>query len=223
MSKLEPVAVIGGTGALGGGVAARLARAGIPVIIGSRTVDRAEAAAKELSAETGFSGIRGMTNLAAAEIGQLVVVAVPFASQETTLREIAPAVRGKIVIDTTVPLVPPKVARVQLPAAGSAAVMAAGYLGTEVALVTAFHNVSAQKLHEPGRLACDVLVFGDDVPARDAVVGLIDRLDMRGLHGGPLANSAAAEAMTSVLISINKRYGVTEGAGLQITGLAAAG
>lgn len=223
MDKIEPVSVIGGTGALGGGLAARLARACIPVIIGSRTEARAQEAAAALVAETGFTDVRGLANSAAAEAGQILIVTVPFASQDETLRAIHRATRGKIVVDTTVPLVPPKVARVQLPAAGSAAAMAAAILGKEVRLVTAFHNVSAQKLRDGGPVSCDVLVFGDDVAARDTVIDLIGRLDMRGLHGGPLANSAAAEAMTSVLISINRRYGVAEGAGLRITGLADAG
>jgi NADPH-dependent F420 reductase len=128
-------------------------------------------------------------------------------------------VAGKIVVDATVPLVPPRVARVQLPASGSAAAIAAQALDGAARLVTAFHNVSAQKLRGDGPVPCDILVFGDDVEARDAVIGVIARIGLRGLHGGPLANAVAAEAMTSVLISINRRYGVAEGAGIRITGI----
>ncbi len=122
-------------------------------------------------------------------------------------------------IDATVPLVPPRVARVQLPAAGSAAAAAAAALGGKARLVTAFHNVSAQKLRGTGPVPCDILVFGDDIDAREVAIGLIGRIGLRGLHGGPLDNAVAAEAMTSVLISINRRYGVAEGAGIQITGI----
>ena len=126
---------------------------------------------------------------------------------------------GKIVVDTTVPLVPPKVARVQLPPQGSAAAIAAETLGSQVRLVTGFHNVSATKLGAHGEPGCDVLVFGDDVEAREQVVAITNQLGVRALHGGPLANAVAAEAMTSLLIAINKRYKIEEGAGIVITGI----
>ena len=216
---LNKIAVVGGTGALGGGLALRFARAGLAVLVGSRTAEKGRMAAASISSESGNASVDGLDNLGAATAGDLVIVAVPFASQAETLRAIAPVVRGKIVVDTTVPLVPPKVARVQMPQAGSAAAIAAENLGPEVKLVTGFHNVSAQKLRSGGDVACDILLFGDDVAAREAVASLIDRIGLRGVHGGPLDNSAAAEAMTSVLISINRRYKVTEGAGICITGL----
>ncbi|TCT05000.1 NADPH-dependent F420 reductase [Aquabacter spiritensis] len=219
MTLPQTIAVIGGSGALGGGIAARLALAGLCVVIGSRTAERAEAAAEALRRETGCARVRGCANCDAAATGDLVIVAVPFASQDETLRAIAPNVAGKIVIDTTVPLLPPKVARVQLPREGSAAARAAAALGPDVRLVTAFHNVSAQKLRSGGPVGCDVLVFGDDTDARSSAVVLIEALGLRALHGGPLANSAAAEAMTSVLIAVNRRYGVAEGAGIRLTGI----
>jgi hypothetical protein len=169
----------------------------------------------------GSDRVSGAANLAAAERADIVFVAVPFASQRATLAEIAPVVQGKIVVDTTVPLMPPKVARVQLPAEGSAAAIAASVLGDGVRLVTGFHNVSAHKLGGAGAPGCDVLIFGDDVEARARIVEITAALDIRALHGGPLVNSAAAEAMTSVLIAINKRYKVADGAGIAITGIAA--
>lgn len=215
---VRTIAIVGGTGSLGCGLAARFARAGFDVVLGSRSRERAEEAARELSAETGHA-LRGLDNLAAAQAGDIVIVTVPFSSQTDTLKTIAPAVAGKVTVDATVPLVPPKVARVQLPAAGSAANMAAAALGAGVRLVTAFHNVSAQKLRDGEPVHSDILVFGDDIEAREIVAGLIGRAGMRGLHGGPLANAVAAEAMTSVLISINRRYGVAEGAGIRITGI----
>ncbi|TVQ55339.1 MAG: NADPH-dependent F420 reductase [Rhodobacteraceae bacterium] len=218
MSAPMVIAVIGATGALGGGIAARLAKAGYEVVLGSRDAARAEAAAEALRAETG-GAVSGASNLAAAERAEIVFVSVPFASQAATLAEIAPAAQGKIVVDATVPLVPPKVARVQLPPEGSAAAIAEAALGAGVRLVTGFHNVSAAKLRGEGAVGCDVLVFGDDVAARDVVIDLVGAMGLRGVHGGPLANSAAAEAMTSVLIAINRRYKVADGAGLRITGL----
>jgi NADPH-dependent F420 reductase len=216
---IHSIAVVGGTGELGGGLAMRFARAGLNVVVGSRSAGKAASVAAEIAAASGSRKITGYDNVAAAEAGDVVFVAVPLASQDETLRSIAPVVKGKIVVDTAVPLVPPKVARVQLPAAGSAAAGAADALGSDVRLVTGFHNVSAQKLRSDGPVGCDVLVFGDDVQAREMVVDLADRIGLRGLHGGPLANAVAAEAMTSVLISINKRYQVADGAGVCITGI----
>lgn len=206
------VAVVGGSGDLGSAIAGRLAKAGRKVIVGSRSAESAATAAEKL----GFGAI-GMANEAAAAAADIVIVTVPFAAQEGTLRQIAPHVRGKIVVDTTVPLVPPKVMRVQLPAEGSAAVRAQGILGEEVRVVSAFHNVAAHKLAQDIDVACDVLVFGDDKAARAQVVGLVADCGLRGIHAGALANSAAAEAMTSILIFINKTYAV-DGAGIQITG-----
>lgn len=210
------IAIIGGTGQLGAAIARRLAKAGRSVIIGSRDPAKAVATAAALGAELGCA-LDGVANATAAAQGEIVIVAVPFASQEATLKEIAPHVVGKIVVDTTVPLMPPKVMRVQLPAEGSAAVRAQRILGDGVRVVSAFHNVAAHKLATDQDVACDVLVFGDEKAAREPVVELVQQCGLRGLHGGSLANSAAAEALTSVLIFLNKTYAV-DGAGLRITG-----
>ncbi|KRB84977.1 F420-dependent NADP reductase [Sphingomonas sp. Root710] len=212
MTGMEKVAVVGGTGKLGAAIARRLAKAGREVIIGSRSAE----AARKVADELGF-GLRGLTNAAAAAAGEIVIVTVPFAAQEATLAEIAPHVAGKIVVDTTVPLVPPKVMRAQLPPEGSAAVRGQALLGEGVTMVSAFHNVAAHKLATDDDVGCDVLVFGDDKGARAKVVELTNEAGLRGLHGGALVNSAAAEALTSVLIFLNKTYGV-DGAGIQITG-----
>jgi 8-hydroxy-5-deazaflavin:NADPH oxidoreductase len=212
-----PIAVIGGTGALGGGIARRLLRARLEVILGSRDAARASAAAAQLTEEIG-SPARGTDNLSAARDADIVVVAVPFASQSATLTELAPVVEGKIVIDTTVPLIPPRVTRVQLPPEGSAAGVAQKILGGRARQVFAFHNVSARKLAGEGPVDCDVLVFSDDKGARELTIDLANACGLRGVDGGALVNSAAAEALTSVLIWINKTYAV-EGAGIRITGL----
>ena len=217
------LSIVGGSGALGGGLALRAARAGLTVIIGSRTAEKAAEAAATIAAEVPGADVRGLENAQAAEAGDIVIVTVPFSSQAATLMAIAPHVAGKIVVDTTVPLMPPRVARVQLPAEGSAAACAAKALGPDVRLVTGFHNVSAQKLRGDGPVGCDVLIFGDEPEARQAVVDLVGTMGLRGIHGGVLDNAAAAEAMTSVLIAINKRYKVAEGAGIRITGIGGTG
>jgi 8-hydroxy-5-deazaflavin:NADPH oxidoreductase len=212
MTDQTVIAIVGGTGKLGAAIARRLAKAGRKVIIGSRSAESAEKAAAEL----GF-GLTGLANADAAKAGEIVIVTVPFAAQEATLAEIKPFVAGKLVVDTTVPLVPPKVMRVQLPAEGSAAVRTQNMLGEGVTVVSGFHNVAAHKLATDQDIGCDVLVFGDDKAARAKVVGLANEAGLRGIHGGALANSAAAEAMTSLLIFINKTYQV-DGAGIRITG-----
>ncbi|MGE4303927.1 MAG: NADPH-dependent F420 reductase [Novosphingobium sp.] len=209
---LPTIAVVGGTGNLGAAIAWRLARAGYSVVVGSRAEESARKAADELG-----HGLRGAANSDAAAKADIVIVTVPFAAQEATLADIAPHVAGKLVVDTTVPLVPPRVMRVQLPPEGSAALKAQAILGEAVTVVSAFHNVAAHKLAKDVDVGCDVLVFGDDKQARGRVVALADAMGLRGLHGGALANSAAAEAMTSILIFLNKTYSV-DGAGIRITG-----
>ncbi|MEJ7926217.1 NADPH-dependent F420 reductase [Sphingobium sp. AN641] len=206
------IAVVGGTGNLGAAIACRLAKAGHSVVIGSRSAESAERAAGELGC-----GLIGKSNADAAKEADLIIVTVPFAAQEGTLTDIAPHCAGKIVVDTTVPLVPPKVMRVQLPAEGSAAQRAQNLLGEGVNVVSAFHNVGAAKLAANEDLNCDVLVFGDDKASREQVVQLSEAMGLRAFHAGALCNSAAAEALTSVLIFINKNYDVGE-AGIKITG-----
>jgi 8-hydroxy-5-deazaflavin:NADPH oxidoreductase len=214
------LAIIGGTGALGRGLAERALRHGLQVCIGSRTLARAEATAAELRVKIPGASVVGLSNQAAAALGDVVVVTLPFNSQIETLRAIKESVQGKVVIDATVPLVPPKVMRVQLPAEHSAAVRAQGELGADVRVVAALHTVAAVRL---GSSACaedlgDVLVFGDDKASREFVVALLGGIGLRALHGGSLANSTAAEAMTSVLIFMNKAYGADH-AGLRIIGI----
>ncbi|MET0180619.1 MAG: NAD(P)-binding domain-containing protein [Novosphingobium sp.] len=209
---MATIGVIGGTGGLGMAIAALLIKAGHRVTIGSRSAASAQAAA----AQCGAAG--GAANPDAAAGKDFVIVTVPYAAHRATLEQIRDAVGPAIVVDATVPLVPPKVMRVQLPAAGSAAVEARGHLGPDVRLVTAFHSVAAHKLATGAPVDCDVLAFSDDVEARNAVVALIADMGMRGLSGGALVNSAAAEALTSILIYMNKTYGA-DGAGIRFTGL----
>jgi hypothetical protein len=219
-TKKPILAVIGGTGTLGSGLARRLAAAGYPIIIGSRSAEKAADAAKSLPRHTGAASARGATNADAAKAGEVVLLTVPWGSQAQILYEIAPHVAGKLVIDTTVPLVPPKVARVQLPPEHSAALTAQKRLGAGTRVVAAFHNVAAHKLATDEPIDCDVLVFGDDPKDREVAMALVVAAGLRGVHGGPLANSVAAEALTSVLIGINRNYKV-DGAGIRITGIRA--
>jgi 8-hydroxy-5-deazaflavin:NADPH oxidoreductase len=213
---MASIAVIGGTGHLGKGIARRLAKAGHEVTIGSRAADKAEG----IAAEMGL-GTKGASNDDAAVGKDVVIVTVPYENQAATLKQIKDKVGSAIVVDTTVPLVPPKVMRVQLPAAGSAAAEAREHLGPDIRFVTAFHNVAAHILDTDAKVDCDVLVFSDDVEARNTVVGLVNDMDLRGLAGGALVNSAAAEAITSLLIYMNKTY-KADGAGIRFTGLTTA-
>ena len=209
--------IIGGSGALGQGLATRWLRAGYKIIIGSRDIAKAREAAQHLQESTGSKEVGGDQNTAAASASDIVVITVPFSAHLETLKAIGGSVQGKIVVDTTVPLQPPKVGTVSLPQEGCAAKITQAVLGADVAVVSAFHNVAAAKLLKPDPIDCDVLVCGDDENARNEVVKLVQAAGLHALHAGPLANSAAAEAMTSLLIWINRRYKV-EGSGLRITG-----
>ncbi len=181
----QTIAVVGGTGNLGAALARRWAKAGRDVIIGSRTADKAREAADRLGGELG-THIRAAANLEAAQAADIVVITVPFASQHGVIEDIRSALAGKIVIDTTVPLMPPKVARVQLPTEGSAAQRAQNLLGDDVRLVSAFHNVAAHKLATDQVVDCDVLVFGDDqqAPARRDMAVIVKKADERHQRPG---------------------------------------
>lgn len=219
MESKATIAVLGGTGDLGSGLASIFARSGYRVVIGSRAKERAVAFAQALSDSLKLP-VDGDSNPGAAQRAEIVILSVPYSSHDAILEEIKPVMAGKILVDVVVPLVPPKVSLVQLPAAGSPAVVAQRILGPEVSVAAAFHNVGAKKLHAGERADCDVLVFADDPAVRQRVVDLAGVVATRGIEGGALANSTAAEALTSVLIAINRRYKVP-GAGIRITGLPA--
>jgi NADPH-dependent F420 reductase len=216
--SLPTVAIIGGTGTLGSGLAKRWAAAGYAIVIGSRASDKAEAFAHTLEVKGGASPARGAANAEAAKAGEVIVLTVPWASHAAILDEIKDHVADKVVIDTTVPLVPPRVARVQLPPETSAALAAQKRLGGGARVVAAFHNVAAHKLQTDAKIDCDVLIFGDNPEDRAVVASLAQAAGLRGVHAGPLANAVAAEALTSVLIGINRNYKV-DGAGIRITGI----
>ncbi|MBM3151682.1 MAG: NADPH-dependent F420 reductase [Chloroflexi bacterium] len=216
---LASIAVLGGTGREGKGLAYRLAKAGYRILIGSRSPEKAVAVAGELTSLLGpGADVRGASNLEAARLAGLVVLTVPYAAHRETLESIREAVYGKIVVDVTVPLVPPKVTMVQMPPAGSAALEARQVLGESVSLAAAFQNISYELLLTDEQIECDVLVTGDSKATRAAVLKLVHAAGLTGWDAGPLENSLVAEGMTSILIGFNKQYGATH-AGFRITGV----
>jgi 8-hydroxy-5-deazaflavin:NADPH oxidoreductase len=212
------IAVLGGSGKEGSGLALRWAKAGHSVILGSRSADKAQAAAEELNRLLGSVSVRGTDNRAAAQQATIVVLTVPYSAQRPTALEVRELLVGKILIDVTVPLKPPKVGIVNLPPEGSAVLALQKALGPEVRVVSAFQNVSAAHLRDLEYVVdCDVLVCSDDDAAGDVAVSLAEAAGMRGWRCGPLANSIVSEGLTSVLISINHRYQI-QGSGIRITG-----
>jgi 8-hydroxy-5-deazaflavin:NADPH oxidoreductase len=213
------LAILGGSGNEGSGLALRFGHAGFPVVLGSRSPEKAAEVCAALNGRLGREAITFADNQAAAATAEIVILTVPYSAQAATVESVRQQLTGKILVDATVPLRPPKVARVQLPPGGSAVAEMQRVLGEQVRVVSAFQNVSAEHLKDLGHVIdCDVLVCGDDVAAREVVIGLAKAINMRAWHAGPIANSAVAEALTSVLISINSRYKIS-GAGIRITGL----
>ena len=221
MSKetlLLTIAVLGGTGREGKGLAYRWARAGYQILIGSRFSEKAVTVASEImELLEGESSIVGTTNQEAAEQANIVVVTVPYAGHRDLLESVKSQVQGKLVIDTTVPLVPPKVRKVQMPPAGSAAQEAKEILGENVEVVAAFQSIAHEHLLGDDEIACDVLVTGSSKKARQEALTLVDAAGLIGWDAGPIENSVVVEGLASVLININKEYGSTH-AGIKITG-----
>ncbi|GAB4543235.1 MAG: NADPH-dependent F420 reductase [Anaerolineae bacterium] len=216
----KTIAVIGGTGNEGPGLALRWARSGrYQVIIGSRQREKAERVAAELNARLGEELVRGLPNPEAAAAADLVVLTVPYSAHLPTLESIRAGLAGKVLVDVTVPLQPPHVSRVHIPPGGSACAEAQALLGDQVRVVAAFQNVGAAHLSEPDHpIDCDVLVCGDDREAKAEAIALAEAAGMRGLDAGPLQNAVVVEGLTPVLIGINIRHKV-KGAGIRITGL----
>lgn len=217
MSDKETIAILGGTGDLGTGLAIRWSKAGYKIVIGSRTLEKAQTAVAALQEISPDTPADAMENLDAAAAGDIVVLTVPAEHQISTLDYVKANLQGKILIDVTVPLVPPKVGTVQLPEEGSAGKRAQIFLGEDVMVVTAYQNIAAHLLQQDVTIECDVLVCGDKKAAREKVIQLTEEAGMKGWHAGPVANSAAAEALTSILIQIN-RGGIVSHSGIKIIG-----
>jgi len=213
------IAVLGGTGKEGSGLAMRWGLKGYDVIVGSRDAERAAARAVEMNTELGGDYLRGAGNAEAAAEAHIVVLSVPYSAHKSTLESVKEHLAGKVLVDLTVPLNPPKVRTVHLPEGKSAALEAQDYLGADVRVVAAFQNVSAEQLRDPDHVVdCDVLICGNDAVAKADVMKLVDATGMRGVDAGLLANAIAVEALTPVLLYINKTYGIKE-SGIRITGI----
>ena len=213
------IAVIGGTGKEGKGLALRWANAGYSIIIGSRDAERAAHAARELNATLGKPAVHGLDNAYAARECDIAVLAVPYDAHSATLQAIKDAVQGKILVDVTAPLDPDNKKKIRRIPAGSAGQAAQHFLGEGVRVVSAFQNVSythLADLNEP--LQCDVLVCGNDRDAKKQVIELARAAGMVAFDAGPIENSVVAEGLTAVLININIQFKV-KNAGIQITGV----
>lgn len=214
------IAIIGGTGKEGKGLAYRWAKAGHEVVIGSRLVEKAQIAADDVNALLGsvFTKVTGLENFQAADWCEVVTLTIPFTAHQGMLENLKDVVKGKLFIDVTVPIVPPRVSVAQMPAAGSAAMEAQIILGDDTPVVSAFQNISYERLLREGDIDCDVLVCGRSKDARKKVIGLVEDAGMTGWDAGALENSMVVEGLTSVLIHINKVYGSRE-SGIKITGV----
>jgi len=218
--ELGTIAVIGGTGAEGSGLAWRWARAGMDVIIGSRAAGKGANAAVELNARLGARGaVRGTDNLSAAQQAAIVVLSVPYESQAAILATIQPALAGKTLVTIVAPLLGEKKGRYTPPPGGSAALEVQAQVGDGVTLVAAFQNVGAHHLADVEHsIECDVLVCAETREARETGIALAQAAGLRGVHAGVLANTAVVEGLTAVLIAVNAAYKVRS-AGIRITGL----
>ena len=217
MSGNETIAILGGTGDLGTGLAIRWSRAGHQIVIGSRRLEKAQAAVDHLTKISPDTPAVPMENADAARAGDIVVLTVPAEHQVSTLDTVKEGLAGKILVDVTAPLVPPRVGTVQLPREGSAGKRAQDFLGDDVMVVSAFQNIAAHLLQEDVQIECDVLVAGNKRAARDKVIELIGEAGLTGWHAGPIENAAAAEALTSILIQINRRHDISH-SGIKIVG-----
>jgi hypothetical protein len=214
------IAVLGGTGKEGSGLALRWANAGHDVSIGSRDAAKAEAVAQELNLVFGEARIKGLDNLAAAEAAEVIVLSVPYTAHHDTLSSVTAQAKGKVVLDVTVPINPSDFLRVYVPAGGSASKEAQAILGSDAHVVTAFQNISATHLKKlDAVIDCDVLVCADDEAAKQIGLQLVRDVGMKAWDAGPLDNAVVIEGLTPILLGINKRHKV-KGAGIRITGAA---
>jgi NADPH-dependent F420 reductase len=212
------IAILGGTGKEGAGLALRWAQAGHSIIIGSRDAERARTKAAELRDRSHRLPIIGHTNLEAAELGEVVVLALPAAGLSSTLPEVREATRGKVVVSTVVPLTFGGPRLFTPPPQGSAAEEVQELL-PEARVVAAFHHIAAHELAETDHeIECDLLLCGGDAGAKDVVATLGVSLGLRVIDVGALSNAGPVEGITALLATINRRYKL-KNSGIKITGL----
>ena len=217
MPLLMTIAVLGGTGKQGKGLAYRWAKAGYKILIGSRSSEKAVTTASELMEMLeGSSSLVGTSNPEAAEQADIIVLSVPYTAHRETLAGVKEFLQGKILIDVTAPLGSPK-NKVQMPPAGSAAQEAKEIVGEGVEVVAAFQSIPYEYLLKDQDIDCDVLVTGTSKEARSEALKLVEAAGLTGWDAGPIENSVVIEGLASVLININKRYGSTH-SGIRITG-----
>ncbi|HEY3342833.1 MAG TPA: NADPH-dependent F420 reductase [Anaerolineae bacterium] len=212
------IAVLGGTGKEGSGLALRWARSGHEVTIGSRDAAKAQRVADELNQAYAPVLVKGADNVSAAQNAEVVVVTVPYAAHLETLKTVQETLRGKVVVDVTVPVNSVDFTRVSLPPGGSAAREAQVLLGDAVQVIAAFQNISATHLKKlENEIECDVLVCGDSDAAKQVGLQLVRDAGLKGWDAGPLDNAVVVEGLTPILLGINRRYKI-KGAGIRITG-----
>lgn len=219
----EKIAIIGGTGKEGQGLAYRWAKAGYPVIIGSRNREKAESAKIPITELLSSSGVKDFwleanENEHAVQDCDIAVLTIPYEFHDQTLLNLKDSLKGKFLIDVTVPLVPPKVSTITIPPDGSLGLHTQLILDNEVKVITAFQNISFELLIKDEPIHCDVLVCGVDKESREIGLRLVKDAGLKGWDAGPLENSIIPEGLTSVLIRINKKFG-THSAGIKITGV----
>jgi NADPH-dependent F420 reductase len=213
------ISVLGGTGKEGRGLALHWAKAGFHILIGSRTTEKAIKTAKDiLDLLDGKAFVQGLTNIEAAQAADIVVLTVPYVAHRLVLESVKEALQGKILVDVTVPILPPEVTKVQIPPDGSAAMEAHRIAGENVQVTSAFQNIAYGRLMQDEPVGCDVLVTGTSQEARDETLKLVAAAGLTGWDAGPLENSIVSEGLTSVLININRKYGTNE-AGIKIVGI----
>ena len=218
MPLLMTIAVLGGTGKEGKGLAYRWAKSGYKVLIGSRSSGRAVTTASEIMAMLeGSSSLVGTSNLEAAQLANIVVLVVPYSAHRETLESVKDVLKGKILVDVTSLSIPPMVTKVHMPPAGSAAQEAREIVGEGVEVAAAFQSISHKHLLTDEDIDCDVLVTGTSKDARAETLRLVEAAGLTGWDAGPIENSIVVEGLASVLRNINKQYGSTH-AGIKITG-----
>ncbi len=215
----DKIAIIGGTGPQGQGLALRFAQAGVPVALGSRDGARGAEIAAELNARIGSDLITGLENGAAVDAAaEIVILAVPFSAHNATLQGLKPGLRGKILVDIVVPLAPDDPKRVVMPPEGSATEAAQALLGPDIPVVGALHNVSAHTLnHLAVPINCDILVCGNKLEPRQKVMALVSKLGVTAYNAGGAEAARCIEALTPILIRLNISKAVPfSNAGLKI-------